>query len=862
MARQNIVPNPAQKLFEAYMDFSGGLNSEIANDRLKDNEFPIFENADLSGRASAKRRYGRDLIAYITQNTQGMFWFYRSGQPTPDLFIAAGGQLYVLHWANPSVWNDIANHTWEDFANVTWDTLQNASFVNVPCKDLAGGVFTFQTTLPVEGVQYMTSLFVATGTKLVEVTWDSTNSVYTANQVTAYKPSTLEATNVGLNALADTPSSWIQDTTAGAVSITTIIPSLKVGLINTPIDFTAHVQKPVNVNVDVAFTFRPAGAGSYQSLGSTIQNFTCEASFQNSGEYDIQATASATTTSLNECDNTTGWVNTGTDYLLAGNNLDGVDGIAPALVFTSTSGGLPPNQATAVNSEVAYYNFPTAIDMSGCDTLTWWWTKYSQSTQSGMNDNVVQLHFYTAGNLTTPILTVGNKGGTGRGMGGGWQKETSTFNGALTGMNQIVRMGVQGLNGGAYIPNTGYQPSSNDSSDRLDQIRMFHSGVSASYILQNYSVGGVNDPLTDPATYQHMQTCRMVRLDESTGCLILGKDSVYPGQIYVSQPNNPRYFATNGRIDFSDGTNEPVTSFVRFQNYYMAFTKTSISVVEGIGTSSYSVKKVHSEIGCVADRSAKVVNNDLYFLSAEGIYKITPHPYRIDIMNVTRIDWQMKSEITPDTDACAITYDNQYWIAFPSKKVVYRCYYDNSGVWVKDTGTKLNITQFLQYGNTMYQLSSDGSLYLANKNRFDDVGEAFTMSLESKYFDLDASFNYKKLKRVYFLAHSYREHDVNYGVTIIADGQVVLSPTVTTFPIVNGVVQQVDTTTPNLNFYGGTNFGTWLLSYSPFGDVNVQAKVMHVHGKARRVKIKFTHSDPVACELLGFGLEFKMKKPY
>jgi hypothetical protein len=38
--RQNITPNTAQKLFEAYTDFSGGLNSEISNEKLHDKELP------------------------------------------------------------------------------------------------------------------------------------------------------------------------------------------------------------------------------------------------------------------------------------------------------------------------------------------------------------------------------------------------------------------------------------------------------------------------------------------------------------------------------------------------------------------------------------------------------------------------------------------------------------------------------------------------------------------------------------------------------------------------------------------------------------------------------------------------------
>lgn len=59
MARQNIRFDPAVKLFESFADFSGGINTETSNERLRNNEFLTLDNVDLSGRGSAKRRTGR-----------------------------------------------------------------------------------------------------------------------------------------------------------------------------------------------------------------------------------------------------------------------------------------------------------------------------------------------------------------------------------------------------------------------------------------------------------------------------------------------------------------------------------------------------------------------------------------------------------------------------------------------------------------------------------------------------------------------------------------------------------------------------------------------------------------------------------
>ena len=97
MARQQTNFNPATKEFEAYLDFSGGHNSEVSNERLADHEFPLMVNVDNSGRGSAKTRSGRvDMphpAALGGTNAQGMFNFYRAGTADPDIIIAASGQF-------------------------------------------------------------------------------------------------------------------------------------------------------------------------------------------------------------------------------------------------------------------------------------------------------------------------------------------------------------------------------------------------------------------------------------------------------------------------------------------------------------------------------------------------------------------------------------------------------------------------------------------------------------------------------------------------------------------------------------------------------------------------------------------------
>src|SRR5690606_4939764 len=99
------------------------------------------------------------------------------------------------------------------------------------------------------------------------------------------------------------------------------------------------------------------------------------------------------------------------------------------------------------------------------------------------------------------------------------------------------------------------------------------------------------------------------------------------------------------------------TTAVRFQNMLVVFTKTTIQTLVGKSTEDYERYQIHDGIGCIAGWSAKVVGNYIIFLSHEGVHALRPNPYRLDTMNVDRVDAQIKSEMPTDENACAVVTD-------------------------------------------------------------------------------------------------------------------------------------------------------------------------------------------------------------
>jgi hypothetical protein len=665
MARQNIKPNPSEKLFESYMDFSGGLNSETANESLKDNEVPVLMNVDMNTRGSLRRRSGRKFILDVQETAQGMFQFFRKGKPTPDLIIAIKGKLYVMES----------------------DTTETKT---IEIKD-GSNAFTFQDTLPIEGVMMGDKMYIATGTKLLELSYvdgddtDTEPDQWKCTTVVPYIPNTMEAIYIGLNALSADPKNYISD---------------KTGNVNEPL------------RVDGIKAIRPTGVT------------------QRSEQF---------------------------------------------IAYTTKPSGMTLQFKWEVKSP---------------QDMSWIMVKDWTDDPAG---KTLDYSFLIASN---------------------W----------------AIKVSARDKNATTTV---------------------------ASYQLTNYKVNDVEDKEANKdVDAAGINTCR--RIMNHWDRLILAGDSKNPSQIYVSDLSAPAYFPTSNVLVFDGGKKEPVTSLVRYRDYLVIFTRTTIHTLNGKSPEEYQIGMIHDGIGCIAPRSAKVVGNHVFFLSAEGVHYLRPNALVLESLNVFRVDGAIKSQMTKDENAVAMVYDAQYWLCIPSKFEIYRFYYD-TGIWTKDYSSKLNIVAFSNYGADIYELSAMGTLYKQDSSYYMDNDEVYTMQVDSKFLDLSASFNYKKLKKIYVMARHFVDN-VHIAVKVYADSAIALNPDQGEAVVQDGSVVWKSETKPNMDFYAGTALGSWVLSKVPLGATETSVQKASVRGKCRRVKVSFKHMENTPCEIYGFGLEFKAKK--
>lgn len=842
MTRQNITPNPSIKEFEAYMDFSGGLNSETSNERLKDNEFPVLTNVDLSSRGSAKRRWGRRLVCSVPGVGQGKFFYYRDGQPKPDHVLAVSGQLYVL----------------------TWD---GTSPFQVPISDGAGGTITFQTTDPIEAVQYGSYLFIATGTKFVELTYDNSpawqaSTAYTVGTtvksggnvykcttagtsgttaptgtgssitdgtvvwayqfpewhsevVQPYQPTVMEAIYIGTNGLAADPNSYIQDGVDTTLTAVGIQPSLRSGVVNQNMTFTAYINKPTLITyVEYQWEVKKSNDTNWpgtpaQAFDSTKKTWTWTP--DTATNFDIRVTARAPIANPSSALSLT------------------ASGSGSSLTATTTYVAIdfwnPNNQQTTTGSSQATITPAAGQNISFTVTLP-------------ANTSAIGVYVGTA---SGPKM-LGKVSSTGQ----------ITYSGSSsTGLSATVNGSNVTITVSAVASATGATSSATNTTN---------NGVQ--YALTGFTVNQVNDQsMNTSRPVDGIQSCKKIILHWDR--LILSGDSKHPYQVYISDLNNPRYFPVSNTISFDTGKQEAITSLVRYRDFLVVFTKTTIQTLTGKSPDDYQRSLIHDGIGCIADWTAQVTGNNITFLSAEGVMMLKPNQFILEVMNVQRVDYPIKTEIQQSLDpsACAMVYDSQYWLCFPQKKALYRLYYDQ-GMWVKDTSSKLNFMQMTHYGADVYDMTTDGKIYTMDKTLYNDDGEVYDMIVESKFLDLGSSFNYKKLKRIYILARHF-DDNIDLKVTVQADSAIVMTPEDGEAIVgQDGYVTWQTTTTPNFHFYAGTVLGTWILGVTPLGDIQISVQLAHIRGRCRRTKVRIVHSQDTPCEVFGFGIEFKERKPY
>ena len=430
------------------------------------------------------------------------------------------------------------------------------------------------------------------------------------------------------------------------------------------------------------------------------------------------------------------------------------------------------------------------------------------------------------------------------------------------------------------------------------------SAVNDTYIWYGIKVNATAQPPL--YTSSNIQKCRRILLHWDRLIVYDPKPSATSGvvneqdRIYISDLKNPLYFPTPNVISFAGDTQQHIRKVVQYRNILLVFTPDTVQSLTGKSPADYVRSIVNSQIGAIWSESVQVVENEVYFVSKQSVYSIRPNMYIQDNFNVKAIDLLVHDLFDVDfidSDAVSEQYnatagnqvvsalfDNQYWL-YTRNGIIYR-YYFELRCWASDTTDHLGDVKFgtpiiASFNDNqmliepIYRKAVGSSTYAsafvgADKSVYTDAGVPYTMKLRTKYFDLSLAFNYKKLRKLYVITR-LQGSNVNLGVTVQADTAVVLDAEQGSVVVdsTTGAVSWQINTVPNLIFYSGTSpqpylgsaVGSWISGTTTLGEITLAVLHANIRAKCRRVRLTFEHSDGSPCEVYGFGLEFRAKRP-
>jgi hypothetical protein len=696
MARQPYFVNTSEKQMEVFSSYGGGMVTQAHPEKLKDNQSILLENVDIiqSDVIQTRGAYALDSSCAVV-NYGSMAELADEGFTFGSLSQFTFGDLltsFAKSIIEPSLYFSTMSQlkaegvTFNTLKKYTFDQLKNEGAVKPNSGDSQGmfryykddatytdilaingklyrivdnvtyrklvitGLSSFQTVRPIEAVQYRDKMYFATGSGLV--VYDGT----TASLVQAYKPNGLEALYIGTNGLADNPDQYMTDTTGASNTILGVIPSLRYGVVNQSITFTAYISQ------------------------------------------------------------------------IAGNSLE--------FMFETKS--------------VSDANYVVAQN--------WGVSKVFTTSFAKADDYMVRVNLRVAGTTLT-----------------------------------------------------------------LSQ-----------YILPKYSVKSAPDSKAteDGVNYLNLSTCNRIFVNYDR--LYMYGDTTNHDSLYISHLNNFTYFPRTNIMKIIDPTRGKLQSVVRYKNFLLCWTDSSIQMITGTDPTTFAVQPVHTTLGTKFPYSIQIMNNYVAFVGNDnGVYLLKSFNYASDDkLNVERIDEDIRDVIggliKTSTNILSAIYNNQYFLYIENENgnYIYRMYYE-LGVWVRDSIDLSFMTLYTLGNSVMASDRNNGIVYKLRQDKFlDGVNKRYVAKIMSKQFNFNMPHHKKKLKQYQLITNLTATSTIK--VEIFFDGKLI-------------------TTTP--------------VSYDPDQTSDTQKLKIMTSGRFRQIQTALTIPVKEHVQINGFGFVFKENTP-
>jgi hypothetical protein len=250
-------------------------------------------------------------------------------------------------------------------------------------------------------------------------------------------------------------------------------------------------------------------------------------------------------------------------------------------------------------------------------------------------------------------------------------------------------------------------------------------------------------------------------------------------------------------IDINKADGDKITGIAKFKGLLIVFKERSIFQVEfDITTGTPTVTPITNSTGCVSAKTIKSVENDVYFLSREGVRVLGNEANFFDSIRTSVLSIRIQTVVDSINqlyyEKCnAFYYDNKYILNVPTTSsaidttIVYDRRFQAWSVW-----TNINALDMIDYIDTtndrnLYFLNTAGtSVFYFTPGTYNDNGSAIDTYLVSKAFDLGNPDITKYFTDIGFV---FRRLTGQLDITVYLDGGVELGTTTLTQGTVDGM---------------------------------------------------------------------------
>lgn len=270
-----------------------------------------------------------------------------------------------------------------------------------------------------------------------------------------------------------------------------------------------------------------------------------------------------------------------------------------------------------------------------------------------------------------------------------------------------------------------------------------------------------------------------------------------PDTLYRSTATDPADFIGSSpdtgetyRVGLGDG--QKITGLCKWGEYLVIFKERSTyyltMVMNDLGEYVTTIKLVNPVIGCVAHRTIDNVDNDVYFLSYEGVYVLGNEPNYFNVIRTKELSAKISNmvrNLQPNRlkNSAGIYNDHRYRLAVPeggsnynNLELVIERRYSNS--WWVNRGRNINCYNEYIDQNESFDLyygdDNAGKTMMFDEDIDGDDGVAITSVFNTKRFDQGDQGQYKRYKDIWL---EFKESTGIVKIEVFIDGEIAITDT-------------------------------------------------------------------------------------